>query len=99
MRAPHDLGGLDAGAIVRDEHDHAPWEKRVDAIVVLLAGRGLIRVDELRRAIESLGAEAYDKLSYYERWISAVTTLLTEKGVLTVDEIGRKLAEVEARTE
>ena len=28
--------------------------------------------DERRRAIESLGADAYERLSYYERWIAAI---------------------------
>jgi hypothetical protein len=101
MRGIHDLGGLPAGAIEQSEHDYALWEKRIDALVVLLSNSNppLIRDDELRRAIESLGADAYEKLSYYERWIAAVTNLLVEKGVLKVDELGRKLAEIEARDE
>ena len=38
----------------RAEHDYAPWEKRVDAILRLLADskRRILRVDELRRGIE-----------------------------------------------
>jgi hypothetical protein len=99
MRGCHDLGGLPAGPIDRAEHECDPWEKRVDAILRLLADeeRKLIRVDELRRAIEGLGADAYDKLGYYERWIAAIAGLLLEKGVLTADELGRKMAEVRAR--
>jgi hypothetical protein len=54
-------------------------------------------VDELRRGIESLGAQDYDRLSYYERWMASITANLIEKGVITVDELGRKLAEIEAR--
>ena len=100
MRAHHDLGGRPAGPIDRTERELEPWEKRVDALVQLLSApeRRLIRVDELRRAIEGLGAEAYDRLTYYERWIAAVTNLLLEKGVLTTEELGRKLDEVRART-
>ena len=47
----------------------ALWEKRVDALMVLLGSRErrVITVDELRRGIEQLGAEAYDAMSYYER--------------------------------
>jgi hypothetical protein len=98
MRGCHDLGGLPEGPVERSEHDYAPWEKRVDAILQLLADkdRRLIRVDELRRGIESLGAAAYDRLSYYERWIAAIANILIEKGVFTVDELGRKMAEVRA---
>ena len=35
-RRHHDPGGLEAGPIDREEHDKAPWEKRVDALMVLL---------------------------------------------------------------
>lgn len=99
MRRHHDMGGLDAGPVEQNEHDYAPWEKRVDAMLRLLSGpeRRMITVDELRRGIEELGPGAYDEMSYYERWIASVTNNLIEKGVLRVDELGRKMAEVEAR--
>ena len=98
-RAHHDLGGRPAGAIDRTERELEPWEKRVDAILRLLSApeRGVIGIDEHRRAVEGLGADQYDRLSYYERWITAVANLLLEKGVLTTDELGRKLDEVRAR--
>jgi hypothetical protein len=101
MRAHHDLGGRAAGPIDRSEHELEPWEKRVDAMQRLLADprRSIISVDELRRAIEGLGAEQYDRLNYYERWIAAMANLLIEKGVLTIDELGRKLDDVRARAE
>jgi len=100
-RRHHDMGGLPAGPVDFDEHIHAPWEKRTNALLRLLADdkRKLVSVDELRRAIEDLGPGAYDELSYYERWISAITEVLLEKGVLSVDELGSKLAEVEAQCE
>jgi hypothetical protein len=99
MLAPHDLGGLAAGPIDRTERELEPWEKRVDAIMRLLSApeRSIICVDELRRAIEGLGAERYDRLAYYERWIAAIAGLLLEKGVLTTEELGRKLDEVRTR--
>lgn len=97
MRAYHDLGGRAAGPIDRTERTLEPWEKRVDAIVQLLSARKLITVDELRRAIEGLGSEEYDRLNYYERWITAVANLLLEKGVFTTDELGRKLDHVRQR--
>ena len=59
--------------------------------------RRLITVDELRRNIESLGAEAYDSMTYYERWIYAITQTLIQRGVITVDELGRKIEVVRAR--
>ena len=96
-RRHHDMGGLDAGSIERDEHDKAPWEKRVDALLVLSTGAGYFSVDSLRRALEDLGAEAFETMTYYERWIAAVARNLVEAGVLTNDEIGRRIAEVEKR--
>src|SRR5262245_23044566 len=99
MRGFHDLGGLPGGPIDRSDHEKAPWEKRVHALLVLLSdpARNVLTVDELRRGIESLGAEEYNRLSYYERWIVSLTNNLLHKGVLTTDELGRKLAEVEVR--
>jgi hypothetical protein len=100
-RGYHDLGGLPAGEIDRSEHEQALWEKRIDALMVLLssAGHRLIRVDELRRAIESLGAEAYEAMSYYERWVSAIANLMVEKGVVGRDELEARIAELKARGE
>jgi len=93
------MGGLAAGPVERTEHDYALWEKRVDALMVLLhhKDRRLLTVDELRRHIESLGPEAYDKMSYYERWIHAITETLLERGVISVDELGRKIETIRAR--
>jgi hypothetical protein len=96
-RAHHDLGGLPAGAVEQAEHDYALWEKRVDALLVLLTRKGLMTVDELRRNIESLGAKAYDAMSYYERWIYAITQTLIQRGTITVDELGRAMAEAKNR--
>ncbi len=98
-RSHHDMGGLAAGKVELAEHDYALWEKRVDALMMLLShkDRRLVTVDELRRNIESLGAEAYDKMSYYERWIYAITQTLIQRGVITVDELGRKIETIRAR--
>ncbi|MBK8959304.1 MAG: nitrile hydratase subunit beta [Proteobacteria bacterium] len=97
MRSHHDMGGLPAAEINASEHDYALWEKRVDALLVMLTAKKLMTVDELRRNIEALGAEAYDSMSYYERWIHAISQTLIQRGVLTVDEIGQRMREVELR--
>ena len=100
-RSHHDLGGLPADPVVQSEHDYALWEKRVDALMVLLSGKDprLMTVDELRRNIEALGAEAYDSMSYYERWIHSIAQTLIQRGVISIDELGRKMADVEARAQ
>ncbi|MBO42386.1 MAG: ScnB-like protein [Rhodospirillaceae bacterium] len=89
------MGGLEAGSVDANDHNHAPWEKKIDAIRNLLSKQNYFSVDELRRAIETLGPGVYDNLNYYERWTAAVTRLLQEKGVITTDELGRMMATVE----
>ena len=94
LRRHHDMGGLPAGPVDPGaEHDYAPWEKRVDAILRLLGDpkRGVITTDELRRGIEELGPGAYDEMSYYERWIASITNNLLEKGVITVRSEERRV--------
>ena len=98
-RGHHDLGGLPADRVGPAEHDYALWEKRVDALMMLLGrqDRRLVSTDELRRNIESLGPEAYHRMSYYERWIHAIAQTLIQRGVIGVDELGRKIEAVRAR--
>ena len=98
-RGIHDLGGLPDGPIDRTEHQNDFWEQRVDALMRALGTLNppVVRTDELRRAIEGMGAKAYDDLSYYERWITAITEVLLEKGVIGVDELSKKIADIEAR--
>jgi nitrile hydratase subunit beta len=93
------MGGQPTDAVEHTEHDYAIWEKRVDALMVLLSRKDCrhMTVDELRRNIETLGAEAYDKLTYYERWMHAISQTLIQRGVIGIDELGRKIADVEQR--
>ena len=91
------MGGQPAGKVEPTEHDYPEWERRVDAMVQLLRGGGRITVDELRKNIESLPREAYDQLSYYEKWISSLTQTLIQRGVITSAELGRKMEEVDKR--
>ena len=95
-RGHHDMGGLPAGKVKRTEHDYAEWERRADALAVLMGGKG-VTVDERRRQIEALPPEAYDKLSYYERWIVALTQALLQRGIITTAELARKMTQVERR--
>lgn len=86
----HDLGGVEPAAsqpIDRAEHELTQFEKSVDALVSLLSRHKIIRVDEMRRAIEALPPEQYHGLSYYEKWLQAVHDLLLEKDVLGEEEV------------
>lgn len=97
----HDMGGEPAGPVDRTEHMDALWEKRVDAMVMALVYHKppIMTVDQLRRGIEDLPPDAYDKLSYYERWITSVSKIVVEAGCFTRAELDAKLAEVKARKE
>ncbi len=100
MTRVHDRGGWPgAGPINRSEHELSWWEKRTDALMRLMwtPERRFIRVDEMRRAIESMEPGQYEKASYYERWLHALETLLIEKGVLTREEIDLKVKELDKR--
>ena len=99
MRAIHDVGGLEAGPIDQSEHRLSLSERRIDAMMQLLfaSGRKIFNIDEMRRAIESLPKDVYERYNYYERWVMAMEALLVDKGVLSADEIAAKLAEVRAR--
>ena len=93
----HDMGGQPAGKIDFDQHDFALWEKRVDALCILATERGLFTVDGLRRALEDMGEEAFQTMSYYERWIAAVNQNLIENGTYSLEELGHKMEAVARR--
>ena len=96
-RMHHDMGGLPAGEVKPTVHDYDEWERRIDALSVLLGKEKHITVDERRKAIESLPPDAYDTMSYYERWTAALAQTLLQRGVITTEELARKMAEVDAR--
>jgi len=92
VRAVHDRGGWPTDApIDRSEHQLADWELLTDALVGALARQGLMKVDELRRGIESMPPADYERASYYERWLYSIETTLAEKGVLAPGEVDRRL--------
>jgi len=100
-RSHHDMGGLPAGKVEPLEHDYLQWERRTDAMCVLLwglkGGRRYFTVDEHRRAIESLPPAEYDSLAYYEKWVVALGQCLVQRGVITSAELARKMVEVQTR--
>jgi Nitrile hydratase beta subunit len=97
MRAYHDLGGTPAGPIDKEEHELQLWEKRVEALLVLLKNKDILRVDENRRGLESLGKDVYFGSSYAERRIMSISNNLLLKGIVTVEELAAKIAEIDSR--
>ncbi|SDB72661.1 SH3-like domain-containing protein [Belnapia rosea] len=88
--AIHDLGGASRYRCTPVERDEAPpdaFGKRVDALRQILAQKGMMTVDELRRGIESIPEADYFTMTYYERWLTSITTLMVEKGVVRPEEV------------
>ena len=57
-----------------------------------LVARGLMNVDQLRRGIESMAPDDYERASYYERWLFSIELRLAEEGVLAPGELDARLA-------
>ena len=93
----HDMGGDAAGPVPTDQHDFSLWEKRVDALMVLCSSKGHFTVDGLRRVLEDMGPEAFETMTYYERWIASVNQNLIEAGVYTTAELAQRMSTVAAR--
>jgi nitrile hydratase subunit beta len=88
--ATHDMGGAQRFRCTPVERDEEPPDavgRRVDALRQILARKGLMTVDELRRGIESIPEDEYLALSYYERWLRSLSTLMLEKGVVSPEEL------------
>ena len=95
----HDMGGDPAGQMDFDQHDFALWEKRVDALMVLTSAKGLMNTDSLRRVLEDMGPEAFETMTYYERWVQSVTTNMIEAGAFTAKELADRMEQVGKRGE
>ena len=93
----HDMGGDAAGPIPQDDHDFSLWEKRIDALLVLCNVKGVFSVDGLRRVLEDMGEEAYEDMTYYERWTASVNQNLIETGVYTTEELGVRMSRIKER--
>jgi len=97
-RGVHDLGGLPAGPIDLEERPLTGFERRVDAMMMLMIGPdGAFTADALRRAIEEYNHHDYTHLKYYEKWVRALRVLLVEQGVLNEQQIDAKMADIRRR--
>lgn len=76
-----------------EPHALTEFDKEVDALCQVLRAKGVMSVDELRRGIEAIPADQYDRLSYYERWMRSITDNLLARGALTAAEVHAALAE------
>ena len=91
------MGGTLAGPVPDAQHDFSLWEKRVDALMVLSSTAGHFTVDGLRRVLEDMGEDAFETMTYYERWIASINQNLIEAGVYSSQELAEKMSQVRAR--
>jgi hypothetical protein len=95
-RAHHDMGGVSpytCREIDTEPHELTDFDREVDALRQLLAAKGLMTVDELRRNIEAIPEAEYHALTYYQRWMRAITAHLLRKGIVMPEEIEARLAD------
>lgn len=93
-RAHHDMGGVPrflCEEIDIEPHQLTAFDREVDALRQVLALKGLMTTDELRRGIEEIPEEEYLRLSYYQKWIRSITATLIRRGVLDEAEIAARL--------
>jgi len=71
----------------------APWQARIFAAVVSLAGAGCFRWEEFQQRLSAeVGRGDGDPRHYYEHWLAAAEKLLAEKGLVTSDRLAGRLA-------
>ncbi|KAL9188376.1 hypothetical protein ACHAXT_006754 [Thalassiosira profunda] len=93
---PHDVGGDPslygslASKIERPD-DLLDWEVRCHSLFAILATKGAVSTDGLRRAIEALAPSQYEAWSYYEKWAAGMTALLLEGGIVSSEELNEAL--------
>jgi hypothetical protein len=98
MQRYHDMGGQPGEPIDTADHLTEPWAKTLTAIFDALRAQGLSRLDELRRHIEDLAPEDYDR-PYFERQAEAICNLLEEKGFTSRTAIKARMAAIKAQLE
>ena len=94
MNSIHDMGGMDGFGPVEAEEDepvfHQAWEGRVYA---LFAGGVLGPWNRgrnypwFRFALESIPADEYLRMSYYERWYEVLSNRLLSAGLVSEREL------------
>lgn len=92
----HDMGGMDAGPVENSAHEAEPWAKMITSLAAAMREHDIMRIDELRRALEDLPPEIYEQ-DYFERWSEAMVNLLEEKGVFTREEVMGRMDAIKAK--
>jgi hypothetical protein len=82
-----DIGGLPAGEVPRAEVPQLFWEKQMMAMFNVLRDKGILNLDEFRRAVEESSPEAYERSTFYGRRVDGISDLLVEKQIVDREEL------------
>ena len=95
---PHDVGGdfNETRAIDTVDHGMTHWEQHANALRMVITGKDLGTLDEMRRAAEDLG-QRYNEIGYFEKQTEAFVIVMIERGVVTREEVDGKIEEIAAR--
>jgi len=63
------------------------WEKQMHSLLAVLARKGHISVDELRRGVEGLPENVYARCSYYGKWARSMLAISLERNVLSDEDV------------
>lgn len=97
-RLPSDYGGQPAGPVDQSAYEPTQFDKRVDAMRVLMGKvDSKMTADVSRRTQEELDQAVYDSAPYYGRWLLGLRKSLVERGHLSQDEILARVAEIKTR--
>ena len=96
MRRYHDVGGQPGDPLTFTSHDFKPWEKLVTGLLSSLRARGIGNLDQMRRLVEDLPPEVYDR-GYVECRAESVRGIIEEHGAITHAEIDQRMAAIEKR--
>jgi hypothetical protein len=85
-----DIGGSPAGEVPRQDVPQLFWEKHMIAMFNVLWSKGVFNLDEFRRAVEAMSADAYHQSTFYGRRLDGMTDLLVEKGIIDRDALAER---------
>ncbi len=88
---PHDMGGMSGfGPVIAEANEpvfHDRWEQRVFAMVLAMAAWRKWTLDASRFNRESLPADMYKALSYYQIWLAALVTQMLDAKLINPQEL------------
>ncbi len=97
-RLPSDYGGQPAGPIDQSAYEPNLFDKRVDAMRILMGKVDpKMTSDVSRRTQEELDQATYDNAPYYGRWLLGLHKTLIERGHLEREAIEARVAAIKRR--